>query len=129
MKKTVTFMIEGRLPGMNDLISTARGKPWWSGRNMKKKAMHVVACAIDLARIPKFINPVTIHMQFVESNARRDRDNVTSGGSKIIMDTLTHKGIIPNDTRRWVTNITHATDVIDKEHPRVMVSITETEDP
>ena len=119
------FVIKGRLPGLNEFISSARGQPWWAAANKKKKAMKEVAGAIWQAKFPKFIVPVSLSIKFIEKDGRRDRDNVTSGGTKVILDALKHLGVIQNDSRKWVVDIQTDTKDIDKADPRVEVEITE----
>lgn len=87
--------------------------------------MRLVAAAIWEKNIPAYKVPVTIHIRFFEQNARRDRDNVSSGGTKVILDTMKHLGVIVDDSRKWVLDVRHDTSKLDKENPRVEVDIIE----
>lgn len=122
---TYHITLEGRLPGLNELISS-QGRPWWACRATKEKAMKNVMLQLrGINALPKFTVPITITMKWIEQNARRDRDNVSSGGSKIILDAMKQMGIIADDSRKWVKDIQHDTSVIDKARPRIEVQITE----
>lgn len=87
--------------------------------------METVAAIFMSVGTPRFIVPVKIKMRFFEPNARRDRDNVSSGGAKIILDAMKHLGVIVDDSRRWVQDIQHDTTMIDRRNPRVEVDIIE----
>lgn len=84
-----------------------------------------VAWTLNICKVPKFTNPVIISFCWVEPNGRRDRDNVSGGGAKVILDTMKHLGIIQNDTRRWVMDLRHDTTQIDKTNPRIEITIEE----
>lgn len=116
------FEIPGRLPGLNDMVS-GTGRPWWACRKTKDKAMELIGWYLRKSNVPKFSEPISIHINWVEKDARRDRDNVSSGGTKILLDAMQKYGIIVNDSRKWVKDIVHNTNVIDKKNPRVEVHI------
>lgn len=118
------FTIAGRLPGLNDMIAS-QGRPWWVGRKVKEDAMKLVMMALMVNNVPKFTVPVTIRVKWIERDARRDRDNVSSGGSKILLDAMQQKEILINDSRKWVSDIRHDTSIIDKDHPRIEIEIEE----
>lgn len=65
--------------------------------------------------------PVVIELSWQEPNNRRDVDNIQSS-KKFILDALVEMKILPNDTRKWVTQI-YDTVTTDKEHPGVWVLI------
>jgi len=119
------FTIEGRLPGLNDFKSSARGRPWWACQKAKQEAMNRVMWDLRRFQVPHFVVPVTIRIREVEPNARRDRDNVSGGASKVILDAMKHLGIIKNDSRKWVLDCRHDTTQIDKKNPRIEVEIEE----
>lgn len=120
----VVFVIPGRLPGLNDMIAS-QGRPWWMGRKVKEDAMSDVMKIMLAYGVPAFKIPVKVHFTWIEKNARRDRDNVMSGGSKIVLDAMKQKGVIIDDSRKWITDITHDTTQLDKLNPRVIVEISE----
>jgi len=48
-------------------------------------------------KLPKIINPVKVHITWVEENKRRDPDNIVAVGKKLILDSLIKNNIIKND--------------------------------
>lgn len=120
---TYCFTIPGRLPGFNDL--KASSKYWWKAAKAKKAGIALV-CSYGLqAKLPKFQRPVVISISCVERDGRRDRDNVSAGAAKVILDGLQQIGVIQNDSRKWVDDIKQDTKRIDKNNPRVEIEITE----
>lgn len=65
-----------------------------------------------------------IEVRFYEKDARRDKDNIASGGFKMILDSLQHAGILRNDGWKELGRIT-PTFKIDKNRPRVEVILKE----
>jgi Holliday junction resolvase RusA-like endonuclease len=125
--RTQTFFIEGSLPGLEEMLQTAkRPKGQHAYRALKQAAEQSVWCAIRQARLKPTVGPAHIAMLFNEPNKRRDKDNVTSGGAKIILDALRHAGILKNDTWRWVSGTSHEV-VCDPQRPGVLVNIHEAE--
>jgi Holliday junction resolvase RusA-like endonuclease len=116
--------IAGRLPGLNDMIAS-QGRPWWVGRGVKEKAMKNVMKQLLAENTPKFQVPITLRIKWIEKDARRDRDNVSGGGAKILLDAMKQLGVIINDSRRWVKDIRHDTSELDKNHPRIEIEIEE----
>ena len=118
------FVIEGRLPGLNEIIQTARYNRY-AGASQKKKETDRCKWAIIAGSVPHFRNPVEVSFTWFEKCLRRDPDNISGGGTKFILDALVELGRIPNDTRRWIKGINHSFPEPDKENPRVEVSIKE----
>lgn len=117
-------VIEGRLPGLNEMIAS-QGRPWWAGRAVKEKAMKNVMKQLVASNVPKFTVPIELQINWVEKDARRDRDNVSGGGAKILLDAMKQLGLIVNDSRKWVSDIRHDTSKLDKLNPRVEIIIVE----
>lgn len=120
------IVLEGRLPGLNELMSS-QGRPWWACRKVKEDAMRFVMWRLKGLKLEKFKVPIMIRIRWIEKNARRDRDNVSSGGTKILLDAMKQMEVIEDDSRKWVKDIQHDTSQIDKEHPRIEITITEEE--
>lgn len=113
-----TFIVEGRLPGYNELHQSS----WQKSARIKNAAMDT---AIMYAlQVKPITEPVQIRLSCYEPNAKRDPDNVISGASKVILDMLQKYGKLPNDNRRWVRLVFDPVEV-DREHPRIEVEITE----
>lgn len=118
--------IPGALPNLNDYI-TAERTHRQKGAAMKRQAEQVVLLAArKCLRGVRFQGPVTMAYTWYEPNRRRDKDNVSSFGRKVIQDALVRAGVLPNDG--WA-NIDGFSDAfrVDPKHPRVEVDIQEVE--
>ncbi len=119
------IIIPGELPGMNEMIATAkRGKRGYQPY-AKMKSDYTKLCAMFAAKAIKkpIENPVFITFTWYCKNKRKDKDNIAAA-KKFILDGLQVAGIIKNDG--W-TEIIGWTDIfeIDKENPRVEIEIEE----
>lgn len=121
---TFTFEIPGRLPGLNDIIRTARGNIY-AAANQKKTYQRICAGCITASVVPVFKEPVMITFAWFEPDARRDIDNVCAGGTKFILDALVETGRLCNDTREWVKGLAHIFPAPDKKNPRIRITIDE----
>ena len=116
------FVIPWRLPGMNEFIS-AISSSRYRGADLKKSYENdIVICAkagLDYDRP----YPCAVHLRihFVESNERRDYDNIQSG-QKFILDALQTAGVIANDDQKHVLPSEYFFSV-DPKYPRVEVEI------
>ena len=117
--------ISGRLPGLNDYIAADRTNRH-KGAKMKADSGNIVAAAIwhcmNGARIRP---PVFMEYIWVEPNRRRDLDNVSSFGRKVIQDALVQCGVLKDDGWKYVVGFSDRFEV-DKENPRIEVRIIET---
>lgn len=118
------FVILGRLPGLNDYTAANRANPHKGGK-MKKDSEEAVIWAIrQQLRDLHITRPVHIDFQWAEKNRRRDHDNVSSFGRKVIQDALVKTGVLKDDGWNYVVGFTDSF-VCDKEHPRVEVTLRE----
>jgi Holliday junction resolvase RusA-like endonuclease len=115
------FDIEGRLPGLNEMIEAAKGH-FGAYASMKQTYTDMVAWLAK--KLPKY-QQVNITITWYEPNEKRDPDNIMAG-QKFIMDGLVTAGTIPNDSQRHIKGIVHRFRV-DKENPRVEVEIVDIE--
>jgi Holliday junction resolvase RusA-like endonuclease len=116
------FDIEGRLPGLNEMIDAAKqGKGKYQPYSMMKQT-YTDMVAWLAKKLPKY-EQVNITITWYEPNEKRDPDNIMAG-AKFILDGLVKAGTIPNDTRRYIKSITHIPE-LDRENPRVEVEIQE----
>lgn len=122
---TQTFVIEGRLSGMNEIVNACRHNRY-AGAKQKKDEQKRAWLAILQAQLRPVTSPVILHFAWLESNRRRDKGNIRSG-EKFISDALVQAGIIPGDGWQWVHNITDSYQV-DVKRPRVEVTIMEIEE-
>ena len=113
------FLIEGRLPGYNELHQ----QPWYKSRRIKQEAMDRVKWYARTAGISKIQGRCTVTITCYEPNARRDVDNVTSGASKVILDALQQLGVLKGDGRKYVAQVICPAVEIDRTYPRVEVEI------
>ena len=93
------------------------------GAQLKKRETRRCAMASLVLRPIK--RPVAIRIAWVERDLRRDIDNIAAGGTKVILDGMVSAGVLPNDSRKWVTSLTHTFPVPDKDNPRVEVTVEE----
>src|SRR5690606_32143178 len=116
------FDIEGRLPGLNEIIDAAkRGKGKYQPYSMMKQT-YTDMVAWLAKKLPKYkYEQVNIIITWYEPNEKRDPDNIMAG-QKFILDALVHAGVIPNDSQKYIAGIVHRFRV-DKRRPRVEVEI------
>ena len=114
-----TFIIPGRLPGMNEYTAAQRYNRY-KGAAMKREAQRLVAfCLRGLTPVEV---PVRLCYTYYEKNRRRDLDNISGFAHKVVQDALVEKGILKGDGWRHVTGMTDVF-AIDKDCPRIEVSI------
>lgn len=114
------------LPGLNEYIEAER-KNRYQGAELKRDWQRRVEMVLR-RQIRKPINePVTMRYTWVEKDRRRDHDNVSSFGRKIIQDALVGINVLKNDG--W-NNISGFSDsfMVDKKRPRVEIEIEENTD-
>ena len=119
-----TLIIKGKLDNLNDYISACRTNQY-KGSKIKHKNEDIVKAAIleQLGRL-RIRNPVRMRYRWYEANRKRDLDNVSSFGRKVIQDALVEVKILENDGWR---NIVGFSDefYVDSKYPRIEVEIEE----
>lgn len=125
MIRPVKLVIPFALPGLNELIAAERQHRQKAAELKREHQRAVELCIKSQLRRP-LQEPVTMHYMWVEKDRRRDKDNVSSFGRKIIQDALVAVHAIQNDG--WA-NIEGFTDTfaVDKKRPRVEIVIEEAE--
>lgn len=125
MGKPIKLVIPFTLPGLNDLISAERQHRQKAAKLKREHQRAVELCIRSQLRRP-LREPVTMHYLWVEKDRRRDKDNVSSFGRKIIQDALVAVHALQNDG--WA-NIEGFTDTFsaDKKRPRIEIIIEEAE--
>lgn len=120
---TYKFTIRGTLPGLNELIEAER-RNRYAGAALKKQSESVVMHAARSLGKVRFTEPVYMVYHWYEPNRRRDKDNISSFGRKVIQDALVKSKILQNDG--W-SNIIGFEDrfEVDKKNPRIVVEILE----
>lgn len=119
-----TLTIPGRLPGLNEYINENRAHAQ-KGARFKKKHQELVMWYIleQLGRKP-IQRPVYLKFTWYEMDKRRDLDNVSSYGRKIIQDALVKSGKLYDDGWGYVVGYADKFRV-DKDRPRIEVQIIE----
>lgn len=118
--------IQGRLDGLNEYIAAERTHRQ-KGAKLKHDNQAVVCGYIRRDLRGVLINkPVKLHYTWYERNAKRDLDNVSGFGHKVIQDALKQCGVIIDDSPRYVTGYTDEFKV-DRKNPRIEVEIEEQE--
>lgn len=99
-----------KLPSLNDYTKMCRiGGPYANKvkQNLEKQI------GFYLIQLPKFENPVRIHFTWVESNKKRDLDNICFA-KKFILDAMVKFGKLKDDNRKCVTGFTDSFEYGDK---------------
>lgn len=118
------LIIPGRLDNLNDFISAERSNRY-KGAQMKSHNEDIVYTYIKKClKSLKICNPVYIEYLWVEKNTRRDLDNISSFGRKVIQDALVKAGTIQNDGWAHIVGFSDRFEV-DKKNPRIEVKIIE----
>lgn len=116
--------IPGRLDSLNDYIYAERSMKYKAAK-MKKSDMKRISKSISVclngAKIKK---PIRLDFKWVEPTSRRDPDNISSYGRKVILDALVNDGVIEDDGQKQIRGFSDDFEV-DKENPRIEVRIRE----
>lgn len=119
------LVIDGRLPGLNEYTAKCRTNHY-VGAQMKKQAQAYVSRYIMAQRLKPMSKPVVISYTWYEANKRRDHDNVSGFGHKVINDALVKAGVLADDG--WAEVVGYADAfAVDKDNPRIEVILTEVE--
>jgi Holliday junction resolvase RusA-like endonuclease len=121
---TQELFIPGPLPGLNELISAAKGAGG-SGAHysrLKRQWGETVWAYAKKARLQRVQDPATITFTWREKNRRRDLDNIAGGGQKLVLDGLVKAGVLEDDGWEHVYSIEHRFQV-DPKNPGVLVHI------
>ena len=121
MRVTIPFP----LAGLNDIIDAERAHRQ-KGAKLKREQMNAVILALRRQIRRPLREPVIMHYLWVEKDRRRDKDNISGGGRKIIQDALVRMKALKNDG--W-GNIDGFSDefAVDKKRPRIEIEIEEAE--
>ena len=121
-----SLTIQGRLPGLNEYTDATR-RHRQKGAEMKSEWQTVVQWAIRQQLRGLVIDkPVFLIFTWIEKDRRRDRDNVSSFGRKVIQDALVASGVLADDGWDEVTGYLDRYDV-DPQNPRIVVQFIEQE--
>ena len=117
------FTIEERLPGLNEYTRACRSH-WSKGSDFKRRTEETIIWCIKAARGRGLLRPtsgrVVLHIEWHESDMRRDVDNIVFA-KKFILDAMQKAGIIPNDNRKHVAGVFDEIVDDDCDYVRVML--------
>jgi Holliday junction resolvase RusA-like endonuclease len=108
---------------MNTVINVAK-QHWGQYAKLKKDLTQTVVREVQVAKLRPMKNPVCVVFYWYESNLRRDIDNISAFGTKVVLDGLVEAKILKGDGQLWVPRIQHYFSV-DKNNPRVEVQLLE----
>lgn len=118
--------INGKLNNLNDYIAACRTNAY-AGAKMKSYNENLVKYSIyEQLRGVRIESPVLMEYHWYEPNKRRDLDNISSFGRKVIQDALVDTGVLANDSWNEIKGFSDQFDV-DKANPRIEVEIKEIE--
>lgn len=118
------LVIPGTLNNLNDYIAAERTNRH-KGAKMKADNGNIVSVAIrQRMRDVRIEKPVFMEYTWVEPNRRRDLDNISSFGRKVIQDALVKTGVLKDDGWKYVVGFSDKFEV-DKSDPRIEVRIKE----
>lgn len=120
------LIIEGRLPSYNEYIAACRIKGQAGARFKAKDENAVVSYLRFKHKLKPISKPVYMRYRWYEANKKRDLDNISSYGRKIIQDALVKSRVLRNDGWDHITGFSDEF-FIDKKHPRIEIDIEEIE--
>jgi Holliday junction resolvase RusA-like endonuclease len=119
--------ILGRLEGLNNYTAANRTNPY-KGSKMKKDAEDTIIWQIrQQLRGVHITKPVILKYDFYEPNKKRDLDNISAFGHKVIQDSLVKTGVLKNDGWNEITGFLDKF-YCDSARPRIEVTIVEVGD-
>ena len=130
------LVIHRTLPDLNDVIDGAHKVYHYRGsaRNFGDAIMK----RHEQARIENDIRrqlhgvhikkPVRLTYALWERDKKRDWDNVLSIAMKYCNDALVRTGVLQNDTQKWVRAYGEPVLMVDRENPRIEITIEELEE-
>lgn len=118
-----SFLIHGRLDGLNEYTSACRSKSY-AGAAMKKRNQELVARAIRNARLAPMDTPVRVRFIWYDKENRnhrhRDKDNIAFA-KKFVLDALVDAGIISDDDWDSVDSFQDFFEVADSDAVEVEI--------
>lgn len=118
------LIIHGRLDNLNDYITACRSNPHQGAKLKAKNEQKVLAEIYEQLGSLRITRPVRMIYRWYEKDRRRDLDNVSSFGRKVIQDALVDTGVIQNDGWKEITGFSDEF-YVDKKNPRIEVEIEE----
>lgn len=118
------LIVPTRLNNLNDYISAERTSRY-KGAEMKAQNEELVKIAIkQQMKGIRIEEPVFMEYRWYEKNRRRDLDNISSFGRKVIQDALVHTHVLQNDGWKAIEGFSDEF-FVDADNPRIEVLIRE----
>ena len=123
-KAVYKLVIPMKLHSLNEYISACRKNPH-AGAKMKRDDQQAIEWYIrSQLRGVRINKPVTMSYRWHEKNRKRDLDNISSYGRKVIQDALVECRVLADDGWRQVLGFQDEF-MIDRKHPYIEVLIKE----
>lgn len=109
-----------KLRSMNEYITACRKNPQEGARMKRIDQKAVEWCITNQLRGIRLKKPVSMVYRWYEPNRKRDKDNISSYGRKVIQDGLVNCHVIQNDGWNCITGFSDEF-YVDKKSPRIEV--------
>lgn len=116
--------IPGTLNNLNDYIAAERTNRHKGAKMKASNGSIVIAAVWQCMKGVRIEKPVFMEYTWVEKDRRRDLDNISSFGRKVIQDALVDTGVLKDDGWKYVVGFSDRFQV-DKDNPRIEVKIRE----
>lgn len=115
-----SFIIPGRLPGLNDYTKANRTNKY-AGAKMKKEAEELINLCIIKENLYAIKGKAFLNFYWYEKNTRRDPDNIAFA-KKFILDALVGCGVLSTDGWKGVIGYSDYF-YVDPEYPRIEIEV------
>lgn len=116
----------GKLHSLNEYIAACDSHHKAGGRMKAEDQGKVEWFIRSQLRGVRIKKPVIMRYCWYEPNRKRDLDNISSYGRKVIQDALVHCGVLHNDGWRQIVGFSDRF-YVDRKEPRIEVEIIEVE--
>jgi len=114
------IVINGELPSLNEYTNANRNNKF-GGAIMKKESTDLVAWQVKgIEKVKDY--PIILSFDWYTKDLRKDTDNIAFA-KKFIQDGLVKAGIIEDDRRKFIAGYGGERFFVDKENPRVEITI------
>jgi len=118
------FFVPGPLPGLNELIRAKGNTRYPAYNKLKREWMKTIQWELMAGKI-RPVSKAFFRFVWYERNRRRDLDNISGGGRKLILDALVLCGILENDGWKEVSGWSDEFRVAGSDQPGVEVEMEE----
>ena len=120
-----SFIIKQKLPSLNDTLRYNRTNAYVGARfkhDIEENIGWSIRQALTSRTLHRVERPVIVKIRWHEKTQRRDVDNIQSS-QKFILDALVNRGVLIDDSRKYVKQIHH--EIIDDVTDYVEVELIE----